>query len=216
MPRVIRGVVVGLYAYLGLGCLYWSGSKGGWLIALGVSAVALLHLPFSRKLKITLVTGAVILGLAAFFIRYSSYFQLGATSVGARFTYWSAAVQTFRDNPILGTGPGTFSVAFRKIKPPDAEMAKLTHNDYLEQASDSGIVGALTFVGFVLGSLALLYRRSASRGWGYLLLWLGLLAWAVHAFIEFSLYIPALSWPVFLFFGWLWGLDEKPAPEQRR
>jgi O-antigen ligase len=119
-------------------------------------------------------------------------------------------MQTFRENPILGTGPGTFGTAYRKIKPPDAEMAKLAHNDYLEQASDSGIVGALTFSGFVLGSLALLYRRSAARGWGFLLLWLGLLAWAVQAFIEFGLYIPALSWPVFLFFGWLWGLEETP------
>ena len=209
-PRVIRGVVAGLYAYLGLSCLYWSGSKGGWLIALGMTAVALLHFPFSRKLKTALIAGGVILGLAAFFIRYSSYFQRGATSVGARFTYWSAAIKTCRENPILGTGPGTFSAAYRKIKPPDAEMAKLTHNDYLEQASDSGLVGALTFAGFVLGSLALLYRRSASQGWGILLLWLGLLGWAAQAFIEFSLYIPALSWPVFLFFGWLWGLDETP------
>ena len=214
-PRVVRGVVVGLYAYLGLSCLYWSGSKGGWLVALGMAAVALLHFPFSRKLKIALITGGVILGLAAFFVRYSSYFQKGATSVGARFTYWSAAVQTFRENPILGTGPGTFAAAYRKIKPPDAEMAKLTHNDYLEQASDSGIVGALTFAGFVLGSLALLHRRCASRGWGFLLLWLGLLGWAAQAFIEFSLYIPALSWPVFLFFGWLWGLDETPASQQQ-
>jgi hypothetical protein len=133
-PRIARGVILGLFAYLGLGCLYWSGSKGGWLIALGLTAVGLLHLNFSRKIKIALVAGGLALGLAAFFIRYSAYFERGATSVGARFTYWSAAVQTFKENPILGTGPGTFAAAYRKIKPPDAEMAKLTHNDYLEQA----------------------------------------------------------------------------------
>jgi O-antigen ligase len=209
-PRIVRGVVVGLFAYLGLGCLYWSGSKGGWLIALGMAAVGLLHLPFARKLKVALIIAGVTVGLAAFFIRYSSYFERGATSVSARFTYWSAAVETARANPIFGTGPGTFSAAYRKIKPPDAEMAKLAHNDYLEQASDSGFLGALTFTGFVLGSLALLYRKSAATGWGTLLLWLGLLGWAAQAVIEFSLYIPALSWPVFLFFGWLWGMPDDP------
>jgi len=212
-PRVVRGVVFGLYGYLGLSCLYWSGSKGGWLIALGMIAVGLLHLRFPRKLKIALIIGGVSLGLLAFFVRYSSYFERGATSVSARLIYWSAALQTARDNPILGTGPGTFAASYRKIKPADAEMAKLAHNDYLEQASDSGIVGALTFAGFIFGSLALLYRRAASRGWGFLLLWIGLLGWAAQAVIEFSLYIPALSWPVFLFFGWLWGLEEESATE---
>jgi O-antigen ligase len=212
-PRVVRGVVFGLYGYLGLGCLYWSGSKGGWLIALGMIAVGLLHLPFSPKVKGALVIGGVALGLTAFFVRYSAYFERGATSVSARFTYWSAALQTARDHPILGTGPGTFAVAYRKIKPADAEMARLAHNDYLEQASDSGIVGGLTFAGFVFGSLALLYRRAASRGWGFLLLWIGLLGWAAQAAIEFTLYIPALSWPVFLFFGWFWGLKEKDGAE---
>ncbi len=209
LPRVARGVMVGLFGYMGLACLYWSGSKGGWLIALCLSAVALLHLQFSRKVKTALVVAGLVLGLTAFFVRYSSYFQRGATSVSARFTYWSAAVQTARENPVLGTGPGTFSVAYKKIKPADAEMARLTHNDYLEQASDSGFVGAITFTGFVLASVVLLYRRAAAMGWGFLLIWLGLLGWAAQAFIEFSLYIPGLSWPVFVFFGWLWGLKDK-------
>jgi O-antigen ligase len=213
VPRVVRGVVVGLFGYLALGCLYWSGSKGGWLIALAMVAVGLMHFGFPRKIKIALIAGGLALGLTAFFVRYSSYFEKGATSVSARFIYWSAAVQITRENPVLGTGPGTFSAAYRKIKPPDAEMARLAHNDYLEQASDSGIVGALAFAGFVFGSLALLYRKAASAGWGFLLLWIGLLGWAAQALIEFSLYIPALSWPVFLFFGWLWGLGGKSAPE---
>jgi O-antigen ligase len=205
-PRVVRGVVLGFFGYLGVACLYWTGSKGGWLIALGMIAVGLLHLRFSKKLKLVLVATGLTLGLVLFFLRFSSYFQRGATSVSARFTYWSAALQTMRDNPILGTGPGTFSVAYRKIKPPDAEMARLTHNDYLEQGSDSGIVGAFAFLGFVIGSLVLLYKKSVVLGWEFLLLWIGLLGWAGQALIEFSLYIPALSWPVFLFFGWLWGI----------
>jgi hypothetical protein len=206
-PRVARGVALGLYAYLGVGCLYWSGSKGGWLIALAMAAALILHLDFSLKAKRMIVVAGLLLGLGVFFIRFGGYFQKGATSVGARFTYWQAAVQTVKERPLFGTGPGTFSVAYRKIKPPDAEMAKLAHNDYLEQASDSGIPGGIAFAGFVLVSLAALYRPSAQLGGEHLMLWIGLAGWAAQAVIEFGLYIPALAWPAFLWFGWLWGVQ---------
>ena len=73
--------------------------------------------------------------------------------------YWEAAWQTFREHPMLGTGPGTFSVPYAKIKPPEAEMARLTHNDFLEQACDSGIIG-LTYAGFIIASLVMLYRKA--------------------------------------------------------
>lgn len=208
-PRVARGVLIGILGYLALACLYWTGSKGGWLIALLMIALAVLHLHFSRKLKVVIVTGGLVLGLVVFFLRFSGYFQKGATSVGARFTYWSAAVQTVKERPVFGSGPGTFSVAYARIKPPEAEMAKLAHNDYLEQASDSGIVGGMTFAGFVFLSVALLYKRVLEQGWGNFAIWLGLVGWAAQAFIEFGLYIPALAWPAFLFFGWLWGTKEE-------
>ena len=212
-PRVARGVMIGVLGYLAAVCLYWTGSKGGWLIALMVLAVAVLHLQFSRKFKVALVSVGLVLGLTFFFIRFSGYFQKGATSVGARFTYWSAAVENIKERPVLGSGPGTFSVVYGKIKTPEAEMAKLAHNDYLEQASDSGIVGGLSFAGFIFLSLAAAYRKARQLGWEALTIWLGLLGWAAQAFIEFGLYIPGLAWPVFLFFGWFWGikgeLDEK-------
>jgi putative inorganic carbon (HCO3(-)) transporter len=207
----MRGVLIGIFGYLGFACLYWSGSKGGWLIALMMTAVAVLQLQFSRKLKVTLVSIGLVLGLVLFFLRFSGYFQKGATSVSARLTYWTAAVQTVKDRPLFGSGPGTFSIAYAKIKPPEAEMAKLAHNDYLEQASDSGIVGGLAFAGFIFSSLILLYPTARSEGWGGLAIWLGLLGWAAQGFLEFGLYIPALAWPAFLFLGYLWGMKKPNA-----
>jgi len=205
-PKIARGVALGLFAYLGFACLYWSGSKGGWLIALILGAVVLLHLSLPRKLKLAMVALGLSAGLALFFIRFSGYFQKGATSVGARFYYWNAALQTAKDNPILGTGPGTFAAAYRKIKPPEAEMAKLAHNDYLQQASDTGMFGFLTFSGFIFGSMGLLYRKSRFLMSNQFFIWLGLLGWCLQGFIEFGLYIPATAWPALLFFGWLWGI----------
>jgi hypothetical protein len=37
----------------------------------------------------------------------------------------------------------------------------------------------------------------------------GLLAWALQAFGEFTLYIPSLAWTAFAFAGWLLGCTGK-------
>ena len=201
--NVTRGVLVGLVAYMGLACLYWSGSKAGWLIAMALGGVALFRLPVAKAVKLGLVGTVVAGGLAVFTWKYQSYFSGGARSANARLDYWSVAWQTARHRPLLGSGPGTFYAVYRQAKPPEAEMTRLAHNDYLQQASDSGWVGLLTFGGFIWASLAALWRRT--RGdWLRFAAWLGLLGWALQAFVEFGLYIPALAWTAFFLFGWLW------------
>ena len=145
-----RWFLMAMAGAAGLGCLYWSGSKGGWLLMLLVGLVALLRVPFSLRLKVALVTGVLLVGLAGFFWKHAAFFQKGATSVSARFDYWRAAAQTAKDNPIFGTGPGTFAIAYQKIKRPESEMARLVHNDYLEQASDSGVPGLLAYTLFIV------------------------------------------------------------------
>ncbi len=189
-----------------LACLFWSGSKGGWLLMLLLGLVALLHLRFSRQWKIILVSGILVVGLAGFFMRYARFFQRGATSVGARFDYWRAAADTAKSNAFYGTGPGTFSRAYQRIKRPEAEMSRLVHNDYLQQASDSGVPGALAYSSFVLVALVRGYKRCGTgRNWLPFSVWLGLLGWSLQGLIEFGLYIPALAWPAFGFMGWLLG-----------
>ena len=203
LQNVTRGVLVGLVAYMGLACLYWSGSKAGWLVALAVGGVALLNLPLPRVLKTGLVLAVAAGGLAGFAWKYQSYFAGGARSANARFDYWSVAARTALSRPLLGSGPGTFYAVYRQEKRPEAEMSRLAHNDYLQQASDSGAVGLLTFGGFIWASLIGLYR--ITRGdWALFSVWLGLLGWALQSFVEFGLYIPALAWTAFFVSGWLW------------
>lgn len=205
----VRIISIGLIAYLGLGCLYWTGSKGGWLIALGMCCVyAFLHLPGSKRKKLTIVAIAGMIGLAAFVTRFSEYlFVKKAPSVGARSDYWRAAVRNTKDNPVLGSGPGTFFRAYSRLKSPQAEMTRLTHNDYLEQASDSGVPGFLLYGIFVCASLFRLARRLMPDS-SLFPTFLGLLGWFSQGLIEFSLYIPGLAWLVFSLLGLLLGLLE--------
>jgi len=207
LGNVVRGVLVGSLAYAGLACLFWSGSKSGWLIALALGLFTLLRLPLTRQVKLGVVIAILAVGLAGFFVKFSGYFHRGATSVSARFEYWRAAWEITKSHPVLGSGPGTFSVAYKKIKAPGAEMTRLAHNNYLEQASDSGVLGFFSFAAFVFGSLAVLYRKLNVDliRFGVLA---GVLGWVAQGFVEFGLYIPAIAWPAFLFLGWLLGGNE--------
>lgn len=210
-----RVFLVGLVGIAALACLYWSGSKGGWLLMLVLGMVASLRLQFSKRLKVVLVGAVLVMGLAGFALKYAGFFQRGATSVSARFDYWEAAARTTVAHPLLGTGPGTFGVAYKEIKRPESEMARLTHNDYLQQASDSGVPGCLALLTLIIGSLA--YSRPGAKGGDSLLrfsIWLGLLGWALQSLLEFGLYIPALAWIGFGWLGWLVGTAkpiDKPA-----
>lgn len=206
LPTIARGVLVGLLLYLSLACLIWSGSKAGWLIALVLGLVALLQFRLKLKVKRAIVASIMVIGLAAFFARYSGYFEHGAPSVGARFDYWQAALTTTLQHPLLGSGPGTFGTMYKKIKDTRSEMARLAHNDYLEQASDSGVPAFIAFSGFIIGSLTLLYRSRKVRSDPLrFAAWLGLLGFFLQSLVEFGIYIPALAWTSFSIMGWLWG-----------
>jgi len=221
-----RALVAGATAVAALGCLAWSGSKGGWLIALGMSVLALLRLPLGKRFRVLLVSGLLVAGAAGFLWRYATFFQRGATSVGARFDYWRAALVVTRENPLTGSGPGTFGRAYSAIKAPESEPARLAHNDYLQQASDSGIPGLLLYAGFVSGAIWLTYPRQPRNGtrtvapsfwgrtedWHRYATWLGLAGWSLQGMMEFGLYIPALAWPAFALFGWSLGLTRSSGP----
>ncbi|HBF30703.1 O-antigen ligase family protein, partial [Rhizobium sp.] len=132
-----------------------------------------------------------------------------ATSVSTRLDYWRAAEQITVANPILGTGPGTFQRPYALIKKPDSEMARLTHNDYLEQFSDSGFPGGLTYTVWIFLALAVLgkiiWGKWGNKGTVSFAIFTGFAGWVVQGFGEFSLYIPALAWTTFTLLGCLVG-----------
>ncbi|HVU08220.1 MAG TPA: O-antigen ligase family protein [Verrucomicrobiae bacterium] len=203
-PMVVRRAIVGIIGAAALGCLFWSGSKGGWLLMLVLGLIALLQLPFQRKIKFALLAATLIFGLVGFALKYSAYFEKGATSVGARFDYWHAAVETVEANSMLGSGPGTFGIVYAKIKRPESEMSRMTHNDYLEQASDSGLPGFVAYFSFFAWALIWSWRKLATNPNPQLFaIWLGLFGWSLQELFEFGLYIPATAWIAFALLGWL-------------
>jgi hypothetical protein len=204
LRRVTCLAAVGLTVFLGIAALFWSGSKSGWLIALAVGVFWLCRLDWSRQLKWLLVTSLVLGGLVVFGLRFQNYFAKGATSVGARFDYWHAAARVTVEHPVFGTGPGTFQRPYAQLKRPESEMARLVHNDYLEQFSDSGLIGGLCYLAWLGLLLVTLGRRVWNNGnWLEFGIFAGLLGWFSQGLIEFSLFVPALAWTAFTLAGCL-------------
>ena len=92
-------------------------------------------------------------------------------------------------------------------------MARLTHNDYLEQFSDSGIIGGLSYALWI----ALLLATLARRVWGsstpvVFAVGVGLLGFFLQGVSEFGLYVPALAWTAFALAGALLRLTDNASP----
>jgi O-antigen ligase len=165
--------------------------------------VVLTQIPISKQVRTAIIATVLLVGLAGFAVKYAGFFKKGATSVSARMDYWHAALHTARDHPLLGTGPGTFAIPYEKIKRPESEMSRLVHNDYLEQASDSGLPGCLLYLLFLGGILVTTWPRNRPLTDQSFVIWLGALGWSLQSLLEFSLYIPSLAWPALAFLGWL-------------
>jgi O-antigen ligase len=204
----IRFAVIGLTVFLGGAAFFWTGSKLGWLLGIGLAGLFLLRLDFSKQIKVYAVAGVLIVGLGVFAVRFHDYFSKGATSVGARFDYWRAAGETTLAKPVFGSGPGTFQRPYAQLKSPESEMARLTHNDYLEQFSDSGLAGGFTYLAWIGLALSVVGKKLWVQGdKPTFAIFAGLLAWFAQGLGEFSLYVPALAWIAFTLLGCLIGAE---------
>ena len=204
---VIRAIVIALTLFLGGAGFFWTGSKLGWLIAIALGGACLFRLKWPARFKWAALTVVLLVGLGIFAVRFHNYFAAGATSASARLDYWRAAAQTSVGHPLLGTGPGTFQRPYAQLKSAAAEMARLTHNDYLEQFSDSGIPGGIFYAAWICLALVIIGRRVWKFGSPMAFaIFAGLLGWFVQGIGEFSLYVPALAWTAFTLLGCLLGL----------
>ncbi len=149
-------------------CLYYTGSRGGWIgfaVMLFVLALLLFHwwnvyLPrFWRTvaLPIGLSTIAAVVVLAFLVVeplrdRVSSIFSgRNDSSNNFRLNVWTAVLEMIKDRPILGIGPG--NVAFNSIYPYYQRprfSALSAYSIPLEIAVETGIIGLACFLWLLL------------------------------------------------------------------
>jgi len=105
------------------------------------------------------------------------------------------AAIALRDFPILGTGGGSFHIAFVPFQPSDVRgYFDHAHNDFAEFMIETGIIGVGLLAAIVLASLfhglrILLVRRNRlARGMAFSSL-MGIVALMIHSFVDFNLQI---------------------------
>ncbi len=212
LPKIGRMVLFGLVLYMGGACLIWSGSKAGWLVAMAMVLAWALAQPFPKQWKWAILVVVLIGGAGGFWFKYGEKLK-NPTSVIARFDYWTAALKLTKERPLIGHGPGTFGSGYTRLKAPESEPTRLTHNDYLEQACDSGLPGFLLFAAWIIGCMRRVWSKGLHPGADALTqaMALGLVGWALQSFVEFGLYVPAIAWTAMLMLGWLTGLPPQTA-----
>lgn len=135
-----------------------------------------------------------------------------AESVEARTEAARTALGIVQDFPLVGTGGGSFYNVFLRYRTPKYGYAYVdhAHNDFVEIATDYGLVGLGVlglFVGMTLVTvLKVLARRKSRLPWGIAFgVAMGITGLAVHSTVDFNLQIPAnaLTMVVILAMGWV-------------
>jgi O-antigen ligase len=137
-----------------------------------------------------------------------------------RVTIWKDARGLMRAHPLLGTGFGTFSIAYTSVQTGFlGRFVNHAHNDYLEISSDLGIPGALVLFSsvFVILGRAVRTSYSAERSFEQAAA-LGaagaIVAILLHSLVDFNLYIFANAMVLSAVLGLVMAIRPRAAGEQ--
>ncbi|MDQ6787772.1 MAG: O-antigen ligase family protein [Acidobacteriota bacterium] len=209
VPRDKRLLYVTAIGLMGIALLL-SGSRGG-LVSLLAEIFFLVILTTETKtarqlgVKIalaallvgTIITGAILIGGESSLTRFAETAQSKDFST-YRTHIWSVTLDVIKNNFPFGTGYGAFGVAYTPYDSFNGiERVEQAHNDYLQIASDAGIVGliiAAFFVfklfrtGFQNTKTSNTFRRGVATG-----ALAGCFAVLIHSLFDFVLHITAVA-----------------------
>lgn len=150
---------------------------------------------------------------------------IGEESVEARLDPSSNGMNLIRDFPLIGVGPGAWYSAFPRYRGPElAAFFDYAHNDYIQFAAESGVIG-LSLVGlivlwsFIIALIAQYQRRDPlMRGIAFASI-MSIIAMMIHSTVDFNLQIPANAslFMVILALAWIACFmdrhDRSPSPK---
>lgn len=164
MPKALALTLTGVNS----ACLYYTGSRGGWigLIALAFVLLVLLiyrwsdYLPgFWRRWALPIALGGLtgLLILAVLLVEplrdraLSIFADRQDSSNNFRLNVWAAVLEMIRDRPILGIGPGNnaFNLIYPLYQRPQY-TALGAYSIFLEIAVETGLIGLGCFLWLVL------------------------------------------------------------------
>jgi putative inorganic carbon (HCO3(-)) transporter len=214
LPKALAVTMVGM----NVACIYFTGSRGGWIGTLALIVVVLLLLyvwwrdllPTTwRKWLLPVVFG----GLAGFLaiavllveplrLRVLSIFAgRGDSSNNFRMNVWSAVVEMIRDRPLIGIGPG--NVAFNKVYPLYMRprfSALSAYSILLETAVETGIIGLTVLLWLIattfsqgVRQIQQLRQQGSRQGFWLVAALAGMAGILAHGFVDTVWYRPEIN-----------------------
>jgi len=199
---------------LALAALLLSGSRAG-LLALAaeivIATLALRRAALRTGQKRRLATAAAVALVAGTFLfAYTDpgwvAGKLGTVAlVNKTWGDWAAqrkilsrdALHMWLEHPWLGVGIGDFETAYPQYQSyPTDQWIDHAHNDYIEAAAETGVLGALLILAALGLFLYLAFRHvshlfGSNAGWVRLGAAIGCCGLLVHSLADFNLHIPA-------------------------
>jgi O-antigen ligase len=198
--------LVTLFTLLPIGALFLSASRGGIISFVAEVAFLTILIVARRREKKVLGAAALILTLGAILVswlgigaaldRFATYKKL-ETSEGRRVEMLHDSLRIFQDHRVLGTGLGTLQEVFPLYETfYDGLVVNHSHNDYAEALAETGAIGALCGLVFLVSLFWMAWKilnvegdpRSFAYHAGALVACLGLL---VHAGVDFNFHVPS-------------------------
>lgn len=155
-PSYVRkSAVFSLFGML-LG-MWGNQSRGSWLFN-GINGVLVTLRYCFVNIRYILVLFVTVIGIGYAFTSNQSYMErlestFNITTDGSnlgRIYVWEADKQMIMDHPVIGVGPGLWQKTYREHYKLKKETQNLghSHNNLLQIASESGILGLIGFLGF--------------------------------------------------------------------
>ena len=155
-PKYVR--LSAIFSSLGILLGMWGNqSRGSWLFN-GINGVLITLRYCFVNIRYILVLFVTVVGIGYAFTSNQSYMErlestFNITTDGSnlgRIYVWEADKQMIMDHPIIGVGPGLWGKKYVEQYQLKQETQNLghSHNNMLQIASESGILGLIGFLGF--------------------------------------------------------------------
>ncbi len=173
-------------AVVGLAAIALSFSRGGWLGT--IAAVVVIVILLGRRALFLSALSAIVLAIAFMatapgavvgevqerFEQLVDQVQIGDVrrvpvtdenfAVIERMSHWQTAVAMWDEHPWIGVGIGNYNERFTEfaVHPQFVESQGHAHNYYLHMLAETGVVGLLVYLGFLIAALAVGWRAFKS------------------------------------------------------
>ncbi|MHB8511819.1 MAG: O-antigen ligase family protein [Actinomycetota bacterium] len=176
-----------------------SGAWWGWMTALPALAIGMLVAGQARRItprttfRVRLALAVIAVGaVTAITIAFTPATHRFATTSNGRLTLWKNALHVIAKHPVVGTGPGTYALHSQLQSTKTYSIH--AHNEYLETAQETGLVG-LVFVFAAIAVIAIAVPRNRDPASDAALA--AGVAFLIHSSFDFLWRIPALPALVF-------------------